>query len=184
MKRLFRPYLAMFVMGSLLFTACSKDDDPEPDHEEELITTMILTMTPQDGGATVTATFRDLDGPGGADPTITPITLAANTTYSTIITLLDETKTPAEDISEEVEEEGDEHEFFFVPSNGLNLTVNKTDMDANGRPIGLTFTIQTQGASSGTLRVVLKHQPDLKNNTSDINTGETDIDQSFQVTIQ
>lgn len=184
MKRLFRPYLAMFVMGSILFTSCSKDGDPEPDEEGELITTMILTMIPQGGGATVTATFRDLDGPGGVAPTITPVTLAANTSYNTTITLLDETKNPAENISEEVEEEGDEHELFFVTSTGLNLTVNKTDRDVNGRPIGLISVIQTQGASSGTLRVVLKHQPGLKSSTSNINTGETDVDQTFQVTIQ
>lgn len=184
MKNLFRPYLVMFVMGSLLFTSCSKDHDPHPDHEEELITTMILTMTPQDGSAAVTATFRDLDGPGGADPTITPITLSADKTYSTTITLLNEAQTPAEDISEEVEEEGDEHEFFFVTSSGLNLNVIKTDRDVNGRPIGLESTFEALGASTGTLRVVLKHQPGLKNASSNISTGETDIDVTFQVTIQ
>lgn len=190
MKKLFRPYLALTLMGSLVaFSSCDDHDHEPHDHDQELITTMTLTMTPQDGGSAVTATFRDVDGPGGQNPVMTPeqVVLDANTTYVTNITLLNEANDHGhpEDVTEEVENEGTDHELFFVPSPADLLTVTKTDRDANNRPIGLESTIQTGAAQSGTLRVVLKHQPGgLKSDNSNINTGETDIDVTYNIAVQ
>jgi len=184
MKLFLKPSLAILFAASVFIgTSCSNDDDPEPINEEELITTLTLTMIPQGEGATVTATYRDLDGDGGQVPTTSNISLAANKVYDVTVSVLDESKTPAENITEEVEEEGNEHQFFYVPT-GVNLTVNATDKDSNNLPIGIVTTMTTAGASTGNLRVVLKHQPGLKNTTSTINTGETDVDVSFQITIQ
>jgi hypothetical protein len=41
----------------------------------------------------------------------------------------------------------------------------------------------TGAASSGTFRVVLKHQPGLKSATSGSSTGETDLDITFETNI-
>ncbi|WP_205501435.1 hypothetical protein [Rufibacter psychrotolerans] len=184
MKAFLKPSLAILFTASVFMTSCSNDEDPVPTNEEELITTVKLAFKPQGGGTTVTATYQDLDGDGGQAPTVTGATLAANKTYDVTVQVLDESKNPAEDITEEVEEEGDEHQFFYVASNGLNLTVAYTDTDSNNRPIGIHTRITTAAASTGNLQVVLKHQPDLKSATSTINTGETDAEVTFPITIQ
>lgn len=186
MKNLLKSYLAAFLMGSLLFAGTScKDDDPEPIVEDqELITTMTLSLVPVGKGQNVTATFSDPDGDGGNAPTIGTLVLAPNTTYNLTVTLSDDSKTPPENITAEIQAEGDEHEFFYQALSGLNVTVEKTDMDANNRPIGLAATLVTGEASAGTLQVTLKHQPDLKGSTSDITKGETDVEANFPAVIQ
>lgn len=186
MKKLLRPYLTFVLMGALLtFSSCDDHDHEPHDDEGELITTLTLTMTPQSGGSPITATFRDLDGNGGQPPVMTPaqVTLNANTLYNTKITLLDEAN-GTKDLTAEIKQKGNEHEFFFVSSPADLLTVTKTDRDAKSRPIGLESTIQTGAAKSGTLRVVLKHQPGLKSSTSTISTGETDIDVTYSIRVQ
>jgi hypothetical protein len=186
MKKQFKSYLTLALAGSLLaFTSCDDHDHEPHDHEGELITTMTLTMTPENG-TPVTATFRDLDGDGGNPPVMTPevVVLQANTTYNTTITVKDESHHD-EDLTAEIRQKGAEHEFFFVPSPAELATVTKTDRDSNNRPIGLTSTIVTGAAQSGTLRVVLKHQTGgLKTDNSNISTGETDIDVTYNITIQ
>ncbi|MFD2514172.1 hypothetical protein ACFSRY_09865 [Pontibacter locisalis] len=186
MKRLLRPYLALLMMGSLMFTttACS-DDDPEPVEEQELITTLTINLQPEAGkGQPVSATFSDPDGPGGSDPTVSTLNLVPNTTYTATITVSDDSPNGAGNLTPEIEAEGDEHELFYTVPSGLNLTVSKTDLDKNNRPIGLEATFVTGAASSGTMKVTLKHQPGLKGNTSDITKGETDVEADFPVVIQ
>lgn len=187
MNKIFKPYLTLALAAALLtFTSCDDHDHEPHDHEGELITTMTLTMTPQGGGTPVTATYRDLDGDGGNDPVMTPetVVLQAGVTYNTTISILDEAND--ENMTAEIKEEGDEHEFFFVPSPASLMTVTKTDRDSNNRPIGLESTIQTaSSAQTGTLRVVLKHQPGgLKTDNSTISTGETDVDVTYTIKVE
>lgn len=187
MKRLFRPYFAFLMMGSLLFAASScGSDDPEPVVEEqEMITTLNINLVPEQGkGAPASASFSDPDGIGGNPPTITALNLAPGTTYNATITLSDDRPNGAGDLSAEVKAEGDEHEIFYTVPSGLNLTVSKTDLDKNNRPIGLEATVVTGTASSGTLKITLKHQPNLKGTPSDITKGETDVEASIPVVIQ
>lgn len=68
-------------------------------------------------------------------------------------------------------------------SSALNLVVTRTDMDSNNPPlqIGLQDNFVSGAASSGTLRVVLRHQPNAKNGTYD--PGSTDFDLTYAVTI-
>lgn len=186
MKNLLKPYLTAFMMGSLLFASTScKDDEPEPVEEGELITTVTITLVPEGKTQSVTATFSDPDGPGGVNATIETLNLEPNTVYNASVTFSDESQSPPEDITAEIEEEGDEHEIFYEALGGLNITsVEKTDMDSNNRPIGLEATITTGAASTGTLRITLKHQPGLKGSTSNIAVGETDVEANFPAVIQ
>lgn len=169
---------------STLITACG-EDNPPPVNEEELITTLTLTFTDSTNTANViTTTFRDPDGDGGNAPTqFDTIRLEAGKTYFTEITLLDESKTPAENISDEVLEEANEHQFFFHAS-GANLTITYEDLDTNSPPlpIGLNTKWVTGTASIGTTQVILKHQPDVKNGTEA--PGETDVELDFITEIQ
>ena len=181
-------YIIVLIVFSLLYVGC-KDDDPEPINPEELITTLTLTLTPHGGGAPVVFQFKDLDGDGGNPPEITNGVLADSTMYHAVITLLNESVSPAEDISEEVEEEGTEHQFFFQTSAGLDLTFDYTDMDDDGKPIGLMTNASTGGTGTGALTITLRHEPD-KNAAGvvdgDISNagGETDIEVTFDVEIE
>ena len=90
---------------TLFQTSCKKDTIQPPNpNVEELITTFKITLTDSAGvNPTVTAMYRDLDGDGGVGPSIfDSIKLKPNTTYNASILLLDETKTPADTISNEV----------------------------------------------------------------------------------
>ena len=66
----------------------------------------------------------------------------------------------------------------------LNLTVTTTDVDTNKTPLPLGFQTRfvTGAAGTGYLRVVLRHQPNVKDGT--FAPGSTDLDAGFNVTIQ
>lgn len=179
--------LAILFISSLTLVGCSDDDDDhdDHDHEEELITTVIYTLTNDaDSMDEVTLTFTDLDGEGGSDGTFDisgPLT--ANATYSGDIQLLNETESPAEDITEEVEGEGDEHEFFY--SNTAGLTITKTDVDGDGNPLGIETTVVTGAAATGTVTVILKHEPTKPNDGTAAGAGgSTDVEVTFSIEIQ
>ncbi len=181
----------LFALLSALFlmTSCNNDDDaPEPGNDEEEITTLKITFQKVGAIGTTSFTWQDLDGEGGNAPTIDNITLEAGATYTATIQLLNENED--EDLNDEeynvtleIEEEDDEHQFFYTLSAGLNLTHSYNDTDGNGNPIGIANNFTTGAASSGTLRVTLKHQPGIKSSTTTINDGDTDIDVTFNVTI-
>ncbi|MFN3939315.1 MAG: hypothetical protein ACK4IY_01930 [Chitinophagales bacterium] len=164
-------------------SSCKNVDEPEPPDNPELITTVELQFTNTANSTDVrTFAFRDPDGPGGNAPIqFDTIQLDNNTVWDLVITLLDESESPAENITEEVEEEGDEHQFFFTVSASLNLTVNYNDADINGDPIGIINIVNTGDASSGNFTVILKHQPGTKD--GNITTGDTDVEVVFETII-
>ncbi len=178
--------LAVFFMSGLAFTSCSSDDDGhDHDHEEELITTVIYQLTNNaDAGDVVTLTFTDLDGEGGTDGTYDisgPFT--ANANYAGTIQLLNATENPADDITLEVEEEADEHEFFYT--NTAGLTITKTDVDVNNNPVGIETTLATGAASTGSITVVLKHEPTKPNDGTAAGAGgSTDVEVTYAISVQ
>ncbi|WP_299550292.1 type 1 periplasmic binding fold superfamily protein [Seonamhaeicola sp.] len=178
--------LAVFFISSLTVLSCSSDDDHDDDHdhEEELITTVVYTLTNNaDNTDVVILTFTDLDGEGGADGVYDvsgPFT--ANATYTGAMKLWNATETPAEDITIEVKAEDDEHEFFYT--NTAGLTITKTDVDGGGNPVGIDTTVDTGAAGTGTLTVILKHEPTKPNDgTATGAGGSTDIEVTFNVTV-
>lgn len=179
---------------ALIISACKKDPeivpDPPDDHEEELITTLTLKMVNEaDENDIRWATFKDLDGPGGNPPTIDTIRLQANATYHVELILLDETKNPVDTISHEIEEEADEHQFFFTVVGGAALQVEYDDEDENGVPVGLEVIFTTGSATTdknGKLNIILKHQDGVKptSGDGDVTKGSTDIEVTFPLLIQ
>ncbi len=162
-------------------TGCSEDDEATPVNEKESITTLHLFLTESNTNDLVVASFADVDGPGGDAPLYTDLLLKPNTEYEAEIKVLDESKTPAEDVTLEIQRENKEHQFFYTPSRS-NLTVAYNDADGNNLPVGIKTKITTGGDSSGRLKVTLKHQPGVKNN--DITTGDTDIEVEFNVLVE
>ena len=164
---------------------CSDDDTtPEIINEDELITTVILTLTP-DSGDQVVLTTIDLDGDGPDEPVTTVVgSFSENTQYQGAVQFLNETEDPAEDITQEVIEEADEHQVFYTISDGLNITTTYVDFDDNDNPLGVQITLSTGAASEGSLTVTFRHEPVKPNDGLESAGGETDISTSFDVSIQ
>lgn len=179
----------LFALLSTILLSCSNDDEPIIPNEEELITTLTLTLVPDGGGTAVVLNFRDIDGDGGNAPEVTTAPLAANTTYNATISLLNEIESPPEDITEEVEEEDLDHQFFYSTAASLDLTIGYQDLDSNGNPVGIETGFTSGAVSQGSLTIILRHEPD-KNavGVSDGNIanagGETDIEVVFDLTIE
>lgn len=183
--------IAILSMLVIAFLACDSDDDtPKIVNEEEVITTMTLSLTPVGGGTTIELKTKDADGNGPNPPVVTVSNnLTANTVYNGSIVILDELDpNDIENITEEVLEEDDEHQFFFSATNAI-ATFAYSDMDENGNPVGLNFTLTTGDAGTGIITVTLIHEP-LKNasgvSNGDITNagGEEDIAQPFNIVVQ
>jgi hypothetical protein len=183
--------IALVFSTVAIFTSCSDDDNNStPVNEEEVITTVKVTLT--NGTNIITLTSKDLDLDGPNAPVITGGTLAANTVYTGEVSLLNETDDPAEIISAEIEESAEEkldHQFFFGALSGLLGTFNYADQDGEGNPIGLRFTFTTGDASTGSLSVILRHLPTKSApgvSLGDITNagGSTDAQAIFPIIVQ
>ncbi|MBL7765966.1 MAG: hypothetical protein JNJ58_07740 [Chitinophagaceae bacterium] len=174
--------IAIFFGLILTTTACKKPVTPPNPNEEELITTLLMTFTDSAGvKPSTTVAFKDPDGDGGNNPTQwDTIKLAASTTYNMSLLLLDESKSPADTISNEVLAEASEHLFCFTIS-GANCQVKRTDSDGTYE-IGLQSKWTTGAISNGNAEVMLRHQPGTKDGTC--TPGATDISLSFLMQIQ
>lgn len=180
-----RSALLLLLISVLWISACKDEVIP---NEEELITTLRYTLTPAGGGSPVVFVFRDTDGDGGNAPVIEGGTLQANTNYTAEVMLLDESKNPAEDITEEIEAEKETHQFFFSTT-VAGMTIAYTDQDAGGNPVGLATAVATGAAGSGSLTIILRHEPNKtaagvrEGNVTNAG-GETDIEVVFPVIVQ
>ena len=180
---LFRPFLLLAV--PFVFTACKKDKDPAPTDENEVITTVTYTLTPVSGGTPVTIKYRDPDGDQGSQPGVITgaLALAAGANYTGTLTVQDETKSPIGDVTAEILEKADEHLFVYTVSPAGLLTITRTDKDSKNLAVGLTTSVQARAtAGTGTLNIVLRHQPGTKDGTA--TPGSSDVDVSFPVTVQ
>ena len=172
--------LSLSLVATLLFSACSDDDDaPVVINEEEEITTLNVYLTPDGGTESLVFSFTDLDG--ASEPSVINEGLQANTTYTGRMEFLNENEEPVEDITEEVNEEDEEHQVFFVPATGLDAIIDELNTDGNGDPLGTTFRLVAGDASSGNLTFILIHEGDKSTPDPD---GETDIEVTFDVTIE
>ncbi len=177
--------ITLSCMAFLALNACKSDSVTAPANNSELLTTVKLTYkNTANLSDVVIATWKDVDGAGGAAPVIDNLNLKANITYNVSVDVLDESKSPSENKSPEILAEGTDHQFFYTVTPSSLLTVNYLDKDAKNLPIGLLTSQATKSSGAGTLKITLKHQPNLKSATSTINTGESDIEVTFNVTIK
>ncbi len=181
---------ALALITIITFSSCSDDDNTAAIvNEEEVITTITATFTPQGGGTAIVLSSRDLDGDGPDAPVVTVSgDFATGAVYNGKVTFLNELETPAGNISEEVFEEGHEHQIFFQQS-GLG-TFAYDDTDVNGKPIGLSFTYTAAAApATGNLTVTLRHEPNkdaqgVAQGSITNAGGATDAEVTFGVTVE
>ncbi len=186
--------LTLLVIFSVAFDSCkkNKEGDSVPVGETEFITTLTMTFISYGGNDTAVFQYRDLDSIGGNPPVITEDTLNGGTTYGVEIELLDESVIPPIDVTEEIRDEAEEHQFFFTVSANLNAAIRYSgNNDSNGFPIGLVTA--WDGASTipgpGTFTVTLRHgvdkEADFVSQGNITNAGgETDIEVTFNVVVQ
>ena len=169
------------------------------------MTTVILSFAPQSGGDAVQFSWADPEADGS--PVIDAITLTEGETYTVSIQILNELEDPAEDVTIELRDELDEHQFFFTgdavssPANESDAAIMSqeyADMDSNGDPVGLTNTIVATAAGTGAMNIMLRHMPPVngspvktsglaelvKNGDTASLPGNVDIEISFDVTVQ
>jgi hypothetical protein len=179
---------AIIVFIASFFLGCSNDDDPIVINEEEVITTIKATLVPQNGGTTVILESKDLDGDGPNEPVVTVSgDFLQNTTYVGTLKVLNEIESPSEDITIEILEEDEEHQFFFLFTNSI-ATASYSDQDDNGNPIGVQFNMVTTNQGTGDFTITLRHQPNKEGAnviTGDITNagGETDIQVTFNISV-
>lgn len=167
----------------LLLAGC---DSVQPTYsgpgEQELITRVTVRL--ERGSEVYTATASDPDG-DGAGFVIEELVLPSDAVLEGTIEVADDIN--QELISDEVAEEADEHQFFYLPEDGVRdrIVVEATDTDENGLPVGLQFTLRVLPGpeASGVLRVILSHY-DSEPKDGVNRSGETDIDLAFPVRIQ
>lgn len=189
-----RKFLLSFVISGLLLISCSDDDDnPDPVNPEEVITTMVVTLI--DGSDVVTLRFFDEDGDDPTDPVVTVSgPLKSNTTYNGSIRILNETEDPAGEVNDEIKEEAEEHQFFYI-TDDLGITTAYADKesdyvsDAGDNPVGIEFTLTTtEQTGDADLKVELRHEPNKEAEgvaDGDITNagGEPDIEWTFNIEV-
>jgi len=183
--------LSLLMIFGLLFIGCSSDDDndiPEEINEEEVITNFVVSLIPQGGGgAPITLTSIDIDGEGGAAAeTVVVGTFASGVTYNGSMELLNALENPPENIREEVEEEDDEHQFFYNVSGSIGLEFTYTNFDDDNNPLGTEFTVEATGAGNGSVTFTLRHLLDkfadgVANGDITNAGGDTDLMVTFDV---
>lgn len=176
--------LALFLVG---LAGC--DASPGDLNDQELITQVRLTFTnTADAADVVVITASDPDG-DGAGLTFSPASavLRPGATYDGTITLDDTVN--GESITEEIEEEADEHllHYAFSPSAAGTVTLTDRESDYGGTrdlPVGLTFRAEVASSASGagTLNAILYHFDEAPKTSGTATSDEIDVDIDFPVT--
>ncbi|MFZ1703608.1 MAG: type 1 periplasmic binding fold superfamily protein [Saprospiraceae bacterium] len=187
-------FLGVFLLLFLILpTSCVEDNGPE--NEQELITTVLYKLVPDGGGDEVVFSFVDMDGDGGIAPVITTTgKLQSNKTYLGTITLSNDASMPPRDITTEIKEEADDHQFFFLLTSTISnkIDIMYADIDNNANPVGLLTNVSVGSGSQGMfgkLKLVLRHLPNknaegVKDGLITNAGGETDIEIEFEVAVQ
>lgn len=191
---------------TLAFGGCDDTENPDETNENEVITTVVLRFTPTGGGDVLE--FRWADPENDGSPVIDDIVLSDAQDYTLSVSFLNELESPAEDITQEVSAESEEHQIFITgtavsgpatgASEGAVVSHSYGDVDENGFPIGLENSILTLGVGSGTFMVTLRHLPpegdaavktadlavDVASGGFDVIPGDTDVQVSFELAVE
>jgi len=185
-----RVLLSSALVAATVLAAC--DDDPtSPDgNDQELITSVEITLTPVGGGAAIVSTIADPDGfgPGAPEPQDAAIALDPGTTYNGSVRFLDEQDPDdVEDVTIEVRGEDEEHRVFYTVTGGgdVDIPLASLDLDGAGAPLGLTFqvVVGAGAAGNGSIQVLLSHFDEEPKGDGLTPSDETDADVTFTFTV-
>ena len=191
--------LYAFLFAAFTFTAC-ESDDPVPENDGEVITDVILNFQELDASANPVGavfSFRAYDPQGievGATPTIETVELTRGKTYQLNIEVRNSIEN--EDITEEILEEGDEHQFYFLGTAFVGSPVLTYQYDdLSGELIGvqgIVTVLQNPGVNNASMQIILRHDLDKNYPGADnpsfqeyaMAGGESDLDITFPIVIE
>ncbi len=199
MKNLRKLPIYLVSLGVLGFAAC-ESEDPVIENDGEVITDVTLNFQELDEAGEpvgLSFAFSASDDEGievGESPTIQTVNLETGKTYEMTITVFNSIEN--EDITDEILEEADEHQFYFLGSAFVgSAPLTYTYADDSGELIGVKGNVavaQSPGFNSAQMRIVLRHDLD-KNYPGASNPnfetfveagGETDLDISFPLVLE
>lgn len=179
----------------------------DDDENHGLATTVVVSFIPPDD-VDAKEDFVWSDPENDGDPIVDPIILPTiDMSWGMSLAIRNDLQDPAEDVTVEILEQSDIHQFFFTgsaisgpatkPNSDAILEHSYGDFDANGAPIGLNNTMTTLGLGNGELVITLRHLPDENGESvksSDLAEtvaaegisaipGSTDIEVKFDVTV-
>ena len=174
--------LLSLTLITLVFS-CKKASVAKNETEHEAINRVELIFK-QGSTVVATAIAEDPDGDGGNPPSrIDQINLQVNKTYDVEVKFINIINGVTKDITPTIKQQGREHEVFFVLS-GLNLPIQKTDVDGNGFPIGLkSIWVTGSTAANGSVLLKLMHKPLIKGANDSPSKGHSDIAINFQLNL-
>ncbi len=163
-------YSTLFLLALPLLAACKDvkedEDDHDHDHDHGLVTALIIEFT-DSSGTSAAFTWADPTA-DGSDLTIDPIELVAGESYDVSLQVLNQLEDPVEDVTVEILEQAEEHQFFFTgtavmgPASESSAAVLEhaySDTDAEGNPLGIDNIFEALDAGNGDMDVTLRHLP-------------------------
>ena len=194
-----KPIIALFLF--ILVFACSKDEDPEPANEEEVITLVTLEVTKVGSSEPIRYNFEveghAHDGEDHADDDHDDhdgehieIELEPNSSYNVSMLIYnDADPNNIENITLEIIEEADEHQIYYAITDELSgfsiASASNDTSDSDGNPIFLKTTWTTTGETSGDVVGYLIHEPTSKTgSTRNDFGGATDFEIEFEVHVE
>lgn len=195
MKNLKKVSLYLLALVAFGFASC-ESEDPEKENEGEVITDVTLKFQELNGSNALIGdvlSFKASDPQGievGKTPTVQSISLTKGKKYQMTIEVYNSIE--GEDITQEILEEAEEHQFFFLGQVFDSSFFSIQYADAGGIALGVKTTIivsSSTGTNNSNMRVVLRHDLDKNfpgaSNPNFANFvqagGESDLDITFPV---
>lgn len=170
----------------LVWIACKREKkDGSEDVGHPPVSTIEVRLI--QGGDTIRGRYKDPDGPGGRPATIDTLRPRAGETYTYLLRILDETGNPTHDLSELIfGQQKNTHRMYFFPDPENLATIEPSDVDDLGRPVGGRGTWRQGPASvsEGSVRFLLRHYINPSDKNFGLERGSTDLDVSLPVRIQ
>ncbi|MGQ9862978.1 MAG: hypothetical protein ACUVRD_00620 [Bacteroidia bacterium] len=185
-----RNFLWLAGLAALVLWGCKKKKEEsqnagDNDHMHGAVTTIKLKLM-MDTGDSITAFYKDPDGPGGRSPEFDTLKVKAGMHYHMHVELLDESKSPSQDLTEEIfEEEKDYHRLFIHVHPDSLAQLEVMDRDSRQRPVGGHWDYRASSTVlEGKLHFILKHYLNADDKDRGMEAGSTDIDATIPVKAQ